>query len=167
MCGFIHSTRLIVPVKVIGLFGSNSAVTAWWAPKGATPKSHVARPETSTNGFRAIDASYLTSKTSHDGLVLVLVFGNFPDLDRAVEERLKIVLLARVLHDHVRVRLDPPSAYVHPIPHVGLGIVHRDRVLHRARVGPRERIDHLQFFAEGVATRVQPCVPVETGGLDD
>src|SRR4029450_9803199 len=166
MCGFIHSTRLIVPVKVIGLFGSNSAVIAWWATRGATPKSHVAMTETLTNRFRPIAASYLTSKTSHDGLVLVLVFGNFPDLDRAVEERLKIVLLARVLQDPARARGCPPSAYVHPIPHVGLGIVHRDRVLHRARVGPRERIDHLQFFAEGVPTRVQPCVAVETGGLD-
>src|SRR4029450_3105012 len=166
ICGFIHSTRLIVPVKVIGLFGSNSAVIAWWATRGATPKSHVAMTETVTNRFRAIDASYLTSKTQHDGLVLVLVFGNLPDLDRAIEERLKIVLLARVLHDHVRVRLDPPGADVPPVPRVGLGIVHRDRVLHRARVGPRERIDHLQFFAERVPTRVQPCVAVETGGLD-
>src|SRR4030095_14768984 len=104
MCGFIHSTRLIVPVKVIGLFGSNSAVIAGGPTRGATPRSHVAMTETVTNRFRAIDASCLTSKTSHDGLVLVLVFGNFPDLDRAVEERLKIVLLARLLHDHVRAR---------------------------------------------------------------
>ncbi len=35
-CGFIHSTRVTVPVSVIGWFASNSAENAWCADTGTT-----------------------------------------------------------------------------------------------------------------------------------
>src|SRR4051794_20375498 len=114
MCGLAHSTTFTVPVKVIGLFWSNSAVTAWCAETSAG--SNISTPAATTvRTFRDID------RVSWD--VSVLVIGRLPRLDRAVGQVLEVVLLARVLHDHVRIRLDPPGAHVHPVLRVRLRVV--------------------------------------------
>src|SRR5262245_10645483 len=123
MCGFIHSTFLIVPVKVIGLFWSNSAVLAWCARSGAAPASQTAPITHRIAPFRVMT---FLPRLAALGLVLV-VLGHLPHFDRAAEEILEIVLLARVFHDDVGIILDSPRSNVHPVACVRLRIVDRHR----------------------------------------
>src|SRR5689334_1247975 len=126
MCGFIHITFCTVPVKVIGLFWSNSAAVEWCACATA-PRAASANP---TAMMRA-------------NSVFIVVLRGLPRLDRAAEEVGQVVLLAGVLHHHVRRGLELPRAHVHPVPGVGLRIVHGDGVLERARVDAAERVGQL------------------------
>src|SRR6187399_2320139 len=112
MCGLVHSILVTVPVNVTGRFESNSAEIEWCAPAGATIASAM-NPAT-TNLFMSI-----------------LLGVRLPELDRAVHDVLQVVLLARVLHEHVGGRLEPPGAHVHPVLRVGLRVLNRHRVFHR------------------------------------
>src|SRR5262245_25112957 len=56
MCGFIHSTFTTLPVKVIGLFESNSADTEWCAASG-TPNIRTAAATHHNDALRTMDTS--------------------------------------------------------------------------------------------------------------
>src|SRR6185436_18166226 len=56
MCGFIHSTLTTLPVKVIGLFESNSADTEWWAASG-TVNMRIAPATHHNDALRTMDTS--------------------------------------------------------------------------------------------------------------
>src|SRR4030095_14056646 len=98
---------------------------------------------------------------------LVDILGSFPHLDRAVENAVKIILVARVFHDHVALRLDAPRPQVHPILAVGLRIVHGDGVLDRVRVEAFQRVRQLQLLAVRVAGGIELRVAVEAARFDD
>src|SRR5262245_8752478 len=106
MCGFVHSIFVTVPVKVTGLFMSYSAEIEWCAHAGAAIARAASAPMTVVLMCRS--------------LLLILVGIRLPQLDGAIHDVLQIVLLARVLHQHVGGRLEPPDADVHPVLRVGL-----------------------------------------------
>src|SRR5262245_25076465 len=126
MCGFIQSTFFTVPVKVIGLLESNSAETEWCAASG-TVTERTRAVKTASEARDTIDVSSIDS---------VNVIGDFPNLDCAFENAVQVVLVARVLHEHVRRVLDPPGADVHPFLREHLGITNGHRVLDRPGIRP-------------------------------
>src|SRR5262245_694877 len=130
MCGFIQSTFLTVPVKVIGLLESNSAETEWCAASG-TVTERTRAVKTASEARDTIDVSSIDS---------VNVIGDLPNLDRAFENAVEIVLVARILHEHVRGVLHTPRANVHPFLRVHLRIANGHGVLDGSRIGPVERI---------------------------
>src|SRR5687767_12317062 len=133
MWGFIHSTLVTLPMKVMGLVLSNSAEMEWCAASGnaSTPTS-----PTTTSTF-SVCALMISASRSESPLPVAcgprpsIVFVGLPDLDGAVDDVAQVVLLARILHQHVGRRLDAPRADVHPVLRVRLGVVHGDRVRHR------------------------------------
>src|SRR5215813_9961375 len=58
MCGFCHSTFVIVPVIFTGLLSSNSAANEWCAPSW-TPASSARIPTTNPNLFRRVCVAIL------------------------------------------------------------------------------------------------------------
>src|ERR1043166_433896 len=87
-----------------------------------------------------------------------------PELDVAAREVL-VVLLARVLHDlgvHQRER-----PLVLPRLRVSLRIVDRHGVRDVSRVGPLQRLNHVQRVAVRMADRVEARVAVEANRVDD
>src|SRR5215213_10300480 len=104
MWGFIQSICLIVPVKVTGLLWSNSAEIEWCAASGAVTVRTSALM-IAIDARRAIDISLFDSV---NGL------GNLPHFDRAFENAMQVVLVARIFHQHVRGFLGAPRPDVHP-----------------------------------------------------
>src|SRR6185436_5543508 len=155
MCGFIHSTFTTLPVKVIGLFESNSAETEWCAASGTVRNRTATHPNTA---LRTMKASYFAE--------LIKILGCLPQFDRAVENAVQVVLVARVFHDDVAFRLDPPRAQIHPVLRVALRIVHGHSVLDRVRVETLERVGQLQLLAVRMPGGVELGVAVETRRLD-